>query len=125
MKKYKAQIFSALAVLNSVLIGLFAFLTVFMFKNNASDVDDISGCIIALGLFISVFTKVISRSRLGLIISLTCDLVLIGFLYNPTEYLSFKDFMISLFDLEVHYVVFVYLFLIYFYWDSFRNVANR
>jgi hypothetical protein len=125
MKKYKAQIFSALAVLNSVLIGLFAFLTVFMFKNNVSDVDDVSGCIIALGLFISVFTKVISRSRLGLIISLTCDLVLIGFLYNPTEYISFKDFINSLFDLEVHCVVFVYLFLIYFYWDSFRNVANR
>lgn len=124
MKKYKSKILVSLAILNSIVLGLIAFLTIFMYKNNIGTAENISRLIIPICLLFSILTKFFTQQKIALILSLIFDFILIIYLYNPTDYDSIMNFVYSLLDFQIHIMIIAYLYLIFFYYLAFKELKS-
>ncbi len=125
MKKQTSKILVSLAILNSIILGLIAYLTIFMYKSNVGTVENISRLIIPICLLFSITTKFFTHKKFALIISLIFDFILIIYLYNPTDYNSIKDFIYSLFNFEIHFIIITYLYLMFFYFLTFKELNSK
>lgn len=114
-----------LAIINSFALGLMAFLTVFMYKQNIGLAEDIAETIIPIALIGSLIFKFIKKSKLRLILSAIFDFTLIVYLYGITNYNSLSEFGLSLLSFNVHSVFFFYGFLIIYYVYYFRQLKKH
>lgn len=106
---------STLAITNSLILGTIAFLTVFMFRQNSSEFASISGYIILICCVGSITTKFKHANKPLLIISAILDLILVLYVYNPTDYNSICDYTRSFVDINNLILIPLYAYLIIYY----------
>ncbi len=105
-------ILKILAIINTLVIGVVAFLTVFMFKMNLGFAEEFARWLIPVLVLMSISSKFIDHKKAALVTSFTFDFVLIVYLYNPTDCDSIQAFFLQLLEIEVHFVIFYYIYLI-------------
>ena len=121
MKITKFKILTIIAVLNSILLGVTAFLTVFMFKNNISEFDTFSRLIIPICLIGSLLTKFRISNKLILGTSGLFDLILIFYIYNPTDSESISAYFKGIIDPNALSLSLLYAYLLFFYLLAFKK----
>ena len=126
MKISKIKILTIIAALNSILIGLIAYLTVFMFRNNVTEFAKISGLIIPICLIISLITKLKYFNKLIISVSGIFDLILIIYIYNPTDSESVSDYIKGMIDPNALILTLLYGYLIVYYLIVFnQKIENK
>jgi hypothetical protein len=116
MKINTFKILTFFAALNSIILGLTAFLTVFMFRNNISQLESNSGALILICTLGALLTKFRLTNKPSLGLSILFDLTLIFFVYNPFDSNSVIDFFSTIIDPGAFPLIFTYIYLIIYYW---------
>jgi hypothetical protein len=124
VKINKFNILVGLAIFNSILIGFTDYLVLFMYRNNITEFVTLSGYIIFISTLGSIITKFKPKNKVILVSSCLFDIVLIIYLYTPTEFDTVMNFIISLFDIYFLIMIPFYLFLIFFYFKAFNRIKN-
>lgn len=119
------KLLTVMAIVNTVIIALFSYLTVFMSNNQIGATEKFAGAVILSCLLGSVVTKIIKQKFWIIILSLLFDFILITFLYNITDYNSIYEFIQSLFNIATHVVLFIYLYLIFYYVYKFKQILKK
>ncbi len=122
MNRKSLLILTILSVLNSTILALFSYLTVFMYKNSIGQSENLASAVIFISFFIAFLMKILKRKLWTIIASLVSDIILVlFFLYNVTDFDSFSDFVKSLLNIETHTVLVLYLYLIVYYFLIFKD----
>ena len=117
----REQIVTLIAIMNSVIIAFMSYLTIFMFNNQIGATEYFARILILICLFGSILTKIRRRNIWTITLSIVFDFILVLFLYNITDYSSIYEFLKSLFKLQTHIIVFLYLYLIFYYVYILKN----
>lgn len=126
MKINTNKTLKAIAIINSVIIAFVGFLTLFMFKNNLGQPEEISKWIILLSLTGAIASKTCFSSRLGILSSILFDFILIVYLYNPTDCRTLYCFLDNVFDINAIYLILFYAYLIWYYiYLTRKNMPNK
>jgi hypothetical protein len=120
------MVLKLIAITNSVIIAVVGFLTMVMFKNNIGQLEEISKWIILFSLTGSIISKFTIRYRLGILCSLLFDIILIVYLYNPTDCRTIYCFLENVFDINAIYLILFYAYLVWYHiYITRKNVPNR
>jgi hypothetical protein len=125
LKISKIKILTIIAALNSILIGLTAYLTVFMYRNNVTEFATLSGLIIPICLLVSLLTKLKYYNKLILCVSVLFDLILIVYIYNPTDSESISDYIKGVIDPNTLILTLIYGYLIIYYLIAFNQKIDK
>lgn len=92
-----------------------------MYNNSVGQSENFARLVIFICFIVAFLMKTLKRKLWTIIVSLASDTILVLFLYNVTDFESFSDFVKSLFHIETHIVVVLYLYLIVYYFLIFKN----
>lgn len=110
----KKKLLIFIAMINSTLLGVLAFLSVFMYKYNVSAFDEVSGWVIKFCVISSVLLKLKLSNKVCFCFSVLFDSVLVLYVYGLSDFMSITDFFVSLY--QGVWLVLCYIYLIWFYY---------
>jgi len=117
---------SNFAIINVCILGFFGFLNVFLFNNNVGFFDKISVGIILASVIGSIISKYKSPTYPTFFSSVSFDLVLIFYLYNPLELQAKHTLRNSFFEFENILILFLfYLYLVIYHYIILRVLKKK
>jgi len=125
MKKTLLKLITPLAIINSILIGLVAFLTVIMFRNNVTEFASILSSVIPFLTLGSILTKLLKNNQKIIITSAIFDFLIILCLYNPADCSSIIEFLKNLIDHNALILIGTYIYLIFYYILMLKRKAHN
>lgn len=102
-----------IAVTNVLVLGSVGYLSIFMFNNTIELLEVYFGWVLIFSTVVSVLLKLYKKVKF-IWIQILLDFILIVGVYNPLSYSSLFDFYVSFFDYNVHCVIFLFVYLLYY-----------